>query len=394
MIHDNDDQFTNISMSLSDTNVLYSRQQRTRSYFDREDIVAEFKEAGHASSDTTAKHLSIFSWTNEATAVSETRHGSVSLRRAASFSLSNKEEQRINIDDVEIIITPNQPFDLKTALQNAFEIKEFFDLIFGREQGIVRMILSQNAHSGVDRSVLVYGRHFKSFNYTEDAPLPGHDLLLDPLGDICQTFQVLSKWTDRNPKWRIARSLAAESLGIPYYDENRIVRAANSFDHIDSSAISVESQVSEDIQDTINVARELFKSLPRSLERDKCLSYLGLMSGHNLRDIVRSRADVIRPAIGELLPDLEIVAEEGVNCRNYFTHSDVRKIDYSDYPHFISFLTETLEFVFIVSDLIDCGWNIISWLKHSMFQSHPFFAYVLDYDSRSKELRELLKPSA
>jgi hypothetical protein len=60
-------------------------------------------------------------------------------------------------------------------------------------------------------------------------------------------------------------------------------------------------------------------------------------------------------------PDSYLVLDEAVNCRNHYVHGSRAKID--DQEHFfetVPFFTDTLEFVFAASDLIEAGWNITS----------------------------------
>jgi hypothetical protein len=82
----------------------------------------------------------------------------------------------------------------------------------------------------------------------------------------------------------------------------------------------------------------------------------------------------------ELFPDLILVLEEAVNCRNHYVHGTPSKIDYRN--HFfesVAFFTETLEFVFAASDFIEAGWSITDWLKKGTTGSHPFGTYCSYY---------------
>lgn len=45
----------------------------------------------------------------------------------------------------------------------------------------------------------------------------------------------------------------------------------------------------------------------------------------------------------------------------------------------IVFLTDTLEFVFCVSDLVESGWDIETWHREQKSTNHPFAAYLRSY---------------
>jgi hypothetical protein len=57
------------------------------------------------------------------------------------------------------------------------------------------------------------------------------------------------------------------------------------------------------------------------------------------------------------------------------------------------FFTNTLEFVFAASDLIEAGWDIKAWSEIGTVMSHPFGAYRLTYTRNLEELKALLPAS-
>ena len=54
------------------------------------------------------------------------------------------------------------------------------------------------------------------------------------------------------------------------------------------------------------------------------------------------------------------------------------------------FFTDTLEFVFATSDLIEAGWDVKAWSKTDMTMSHPFGRYLVTYAERLQMLKALL----
>ena len=94
--------------------------------------------------------------------------------------------------------------------------------------------------------------------------------------------------------------------------------------------------------------------------------------------------------IGERVPHIERVAEEAVNLRNRYVHGRTTGIDYSNNADLQVFLTDTLEFVFSASDLVEAGWNIPDWMKRGPHPHHPFGSYLGSYLENWKELKRLI----
>ena len=99
-------------------------------------------------------------------------------------------------------------------------------------------------------------------------------------------------------------------------------------------------------------------------------------------DVARHRyRKVIRPHLN--LPHMEDVIESGVNCRHHITHGrakgETHGVDYSNWEA-VEFLTEALRFVYGVSELLDCGWDIAHWQQLLFKREHPFGFFMESYD--------------
>ena len=130
--------------------------------------------------------------------------------------------------------------------------------------------------------------------------------------------------------------------------------------------------------------------LPVSPERDSILNALGRIGKATLKRKVRSRAKRITDVIGDRFPDLELVVDQAINCRNYYVHGSETNIDYSRNTDRVTFFTDTLEFVFAASDLVESGWDIGAWSNHGTTLSHPFGQYLVTYPKELCALKELL----
>ena len=101
----------------------------------------------------------------------------------------------------------------------------------------------------------------------------------------------------------------------------------------------------------------------------------------DLKKKIRHKARSVQQAIGaNRLPRLEEVADHAVDCRNHYVHGNPAKLDY-DRVHTKAFLTDTLEFVYAVAELVECGWNARR-LHGLQPGDHPFASYLKAYDLR------------
>jgi hypothetical protein len=105
-------------------------------------------------------------------------------------------------------------------------------------------------------------------------------------------------------------------------------------------------------------ARSIFRVLVQSPERDSILGDLGRIGRRTLKRKVRERARIVQSAIGEKFPDLEIVLDSAVDCRNRFVHGTDARLTYDQNLQLMAFFTHALKFVFAASDLAECGWDL------------------------------------
>ena len=93
--------------------------------------------------------------------------------------------------------------------------------------------------------------------------------------------------------------------------------------------------------------------------------------------------------MNDTFPDLEMVLEAAVDCRNHYVHGSPSKIDYRQESDTTGFLTDALEFVFVVSDLKDMGWNPYAYINKYTTMSHTLGSFRVDYAERLHSLKSL-----
>ena len=130
------------------------------------------------------------------------------------------------------------------------------------------------------------------------------------------------------------------------------------------------------------------------VDRDSVLGAFGRMGQPSLPKKVAHRATIVESQLGAKFPDLAFAAGIAVKLRNYFVHGSLDGLEYEKIEPFLPFLTETLEFVFAASDLIDSGWNAQHWLTKSRGSGHSFSRFLTRYDYQVGELRVATMPDA
>lgn len=226
----------------------------------------------------------------------------------------------------------------------------------------------------------------------ESFELQPADLPIHATVHVVEFTNVLKCWLERNDTWRSARNRFSTALSDQHtYDIDRIVGAANMFDILPSSACPTTVTLSQDIEKARNDARKAFQALPASPERDSVLGTLGCIGKASLKRKVRSRAKPITDIVGARFPELDLVVDQAIDCRNYFVHGSVAKIDYDQHFDQVMFFVDTLEFIFSASDLVESGWDIASWITQGTTLSHPFGRYRVGYTEQLGELKKLLQ---
>jgi hypothetical protein len=158
------------------------------------------------------------------------------------------------------------------------------------------------------------------------------------------------------------------------------------YDHLPKSALPSRPELAEDLLEAKAKAKALFKELPESEEKTSVLQALGRLGTLTLRRKIAHRAAIVNGRIAPKLQHLDLVVSEAVNMRNHYVHGSPLSFDREVFPGAGSFLTEALEFLFIVSDLIDAGWNVQEWYIRVTSRSHPLKALVKDWDEEASRL--------
>jgi hypothetical protein len=290
------------------------------------------------------------------------------------------------------------PATFDQAIHTLRSVLRFLEIIAGRRQNLMHAEIELDLPKDCPRSILkVY------FSSPPNRPtLPGElqphpmDLLLNGGAQPTEFAEVLERWLAVDRDRADARVQFSDGFSNGnQFDVRRLVSSANMFDILPASAVPKDVELSEELQIAKAEARRVFRDLPQSYERNSVLNALGRLGKANLKHKARHRAQIVLTKAGEWFPDLILVLEEAVDCRNHYVHGTPAKVNYRD--HFfetVPFFTESLEFVFAASDFIEAGWSITDWLKQGQTGSHPFGTYSSYYKHNLRALKALLDAAA
>ncbi|MCO7535895.1 hypothetical protein NJH24_14045 [Pseudomonas asiatica] len=266
----------------------------------------------------------------------------------------------------------------------------FLSVVAGRQQSITK-ITAEIFDPKLETSSEA---HEKADIYWSLAPTIGkngasniRDMPVTPQIDSHEFYQIFNCWMQRHKEWLPSRLRILNSQNVGrHYDENRLVAAANAFDILPDSTYPETGELSPSAKEARLKCKAIMKELDSGPEREQIMNTLAFWGGKNLRLKVLSRSRIVREALGDTLEDLDAVLIIAVLARNYFVHGS-NKFGWENYSDLISFFTDALEFVFVASDLIECGWKAANWSDRCRGYSHPLAAFMRSYDSDLAKFR-------
>ncbi len=321
----------------------------------------------------------------------ETALGTITATHRPSYTFPGPEGIKVD-NKIHLNMAFKDGVTVKEAVTRVNTLLRFLEIIAGRPQTVLRLVFVLPGPEDKPKILNVYWSMSPSRDGDsgDRAPHPA-DLPIQAARAPEYFASVLTAWVARDHDWRSARFRFSTAFGLQHqFTIDRLVGAANMFDILPPLAVPADVPLTKEMEDAKAASRAQFKPLPPSPERDSVLNALGRLGKANLKRKVRARAKLILDRIPARFPELELVIDEAVDCRNYFVHGSKAKMDYSDEFDQVIFFTEALEFIFAASDLIECGWNIEDWSKQSSTVSHPFDRFRLDYEPRLNDLKRAL----
>ncbi len=289
-----------------------------------------------------------------------------------------------------------EPIALLPATTAMRQLRSLFELALGRRQRLLNLQLATtNARKSVPDGTPLdwHNLHWSHCNddisgeTTATHPI---DVLLDVERRANEFEQVVASWLNTMPTMSESRGRFATAFYRNNYGIDRIVGAANMFDLLPADRVPKTKNVDPVTQDAIDKCRAIVKELPSDHARQSLLSAFGRLGTASLREKVVYRAKLLQAASERSFPELEIPCAQAVICRNHFVHGSAPAFDYTNNFHAVAFLSDTLEYVFAMTDLIDLGWSLENWLKQGASGSHPFGLYASNYQRHLDNLKDAL----
>ena len=238
---------------------------------------------------------------------------------------------------------------LDVAVGHVFKVRQFFAWMLGYAPKLSKVAVF--AHDDPDNpyeSLDVFLSHSGGTTHSEYQF--GGSMLISPTEHAHHFMDVMKRWIRRSHELTRANDMFSSMMrGMSTTVlENRMCDAAN-----------------------------VFSLLPDKHQR----STLVKTARHRYVNKVRS---YLR------LDGMEKVIESAVNCRHYVTHGSTRPTDKTfgaDYNNHrtMSFLTEALRFVYLMSELIECNWDPKEWKKYADWNRHSIGGIVEYYDQAVAE---------
>ena len=324
----------------------------------------------------------------------ETRLGTVSASRDIKGTFGNSKGFKVE-NAVSVNLKFAEAFNVSDAVEKTFKVLRFLELLAGRPQNLLKFLVRKETGQTNPEELEVYGSSFPRYDRPENKQISRK--LISPVRNPEEFSRVLTNWLERHDSRLYARSKFFYSFGKRIYDADRLISVANMFDVLPKEDSPHKPELDGEIKIAIEESKTIWKRALRGTKKNneskkQCDSILGTLNrlekNVTLTEKICHRAENIIEKIEDKVPELGWVIGKAVICRNYYTHRD-RPETIKNCDKVKNFLTDTLEFVFAASELIEAGWDIENWNYNR--STHPFGHYLANYKSYLENYREDLE---
>ena len=312
------------------------------------------------------------------------RYGRVSVRKSNVTKLPGR------LPRVDVRFTIKHPPDTDSFnAENAIQcVTRFFWLITGTRQ------YAENIKITVITPEDDMPHNFDAYFPLQEVPISAradcvqtdyYRLLINPFESRHDLEKCLSRWSNLSGRQRIACDLMLGQFSAPLHPPYRISLAAVAFEWFEEAPPSAgENDASDPVKDIVDFAKSEIRNRwdKPSPERERVLTKLGEFVNHHrtLRNKVQSRLDLVLNHINdEMKNDIDKVVAAAVKSRNKYIHGHTKRPS-KDQDLSEMFFALTLEFIFLSSVLVECGWDMKSWNERECQSiNHPFDRYVMDW---------------
>lgn len=329
-------------------------------------------------------------WTGKAQIfTADTPIGKISARHRPSLKSSSRTPAPHFSNRIVIFVEFSEAINIREADREIRKVLRFFDIMLGRPQNLEELQIIESGSYSSDLHLNMYPKYSRNSSIREP---DFRDVLVDGASDQENFSQLMCAWLQKEETWGSARSrFVAGWSNAGSYDPDRLVGAANMFDLLPDDAVPSDARLEKSFEVAVKCSRKVFKRLPPSGKRNGVLGFLGRLKRPSLKEKIRHRSKLITSRIGDSIPGIDSVTDAAVDLRNMCVHGDTLSSTSRERLQgpAIVFLTDTLEFVFCVSDLVESGWDIEAWHREQGGHAtgHPFAVYLHSYLEKSAGFR-------
>jgi hypothetical protein len=285
-------------------------------------------------------------------------------------------------NEVRMHLKFKKPTLLEEALRAVYEFCSFCEIISVTKQTISNIQIRHKLAAEREGLIQLHQSHEET---QPESKVDFRDNLVSGGLNKNEFERVLKKWMATHPDHREARTRIVQGIRLEnYYTIDRLVGAANAFDILPERASS-KPTLPGAVLKTLAVLSDEATKLDQPY-RDQVLSNLHRIKSANLRSKIKARFKSIPSGLRSRMPDMEFVIDICVRTRNYFVHGTKPKLSLGATHDLLFFFTDTLEFIFIASELTLCGWNAGRWLKE--VNGGRLREYVRNYERALKDLKK------
>ncbi len=310
---------------------------------------------------------------------SETTIARVSADHRPTFTTGDPSSSSFGLIKKTVLTLEFQtPLTVMESLHRVDRTMQFFDLAVGCSLVISEIGIATEMNDTPEPAQVYAVAYIDQYRGPDDRKPGINTILINPVHEAGVFSNVLKKWLARDDRWGTARARLRRVWARRSYTVDRLVAAANVFELLPDDTFGSKPPLPPDLGEAKEQARAIFLELPESQERNNVLGSLGRIGNWTLNRKIRHRAESIVTTIGGLVPGIDNVIRDAVALRNDYVHGPSgsgheRRNDQ------LVFLTDSLEFVFLASDLVDAGWDIAKWCKRPGSVGHPFWDYLSSY---------------
>jgi ApeA N-terminal domain 1 len=248
-----------------------------------------------------------------------------------------------------------EPIRFAESIDRILDVRDLFGLLVGRPQNLSEILVARSGENGEGEPLEVHWSRSPKRPSADGAERPHcADVLIDLVRNPIVGGRVMQSWIAREEKWRTPRSRFFSAFeNHNYYTAERLVAAANMFDVLPIDAIPFDAALSPELAEAKADAEQSFRRLEQSQERDSVVSVLGRIGRASLKQKVRHRAQLVANSLPQKLPEITTILDTAVDCRNHLVHGSPMKLPSQTLDSIMYLLTDTLEFIFGASDLVE-----------------------------------------